>query len=165
MVRRQPEIEAESVAARLLHINEIRRQGIEVGEVRVPVEMRNGIDAGRFAAGEIPRELIRTVTESGVVDTGAVSMTVPRRVADALGLPTRRRKTVRLADGTTREVDVVGPITFVIEGRAAEYSAHVVGDEVLVGQIALEEADLLVDCTNQRLVPNPAHPNGPETRI
>ncbi len=136
-----------------------------MGEVRVSVEMRNGSDALRFDAGEIPRESVRTVTESAVVDTGSVSMVVPQRVADALGLPARRRRQVRLADGVSRSVDVVGPITFAIEGREAEYSALVIGDEVLVGQIALEEADLLVDCTNQRLVSNPAHPDGPVVRL
>jgi len=39
--------------------------------------------------------------------------------------------------------------------------ALVTGDEVLIGQVILEKLDLLVDCTNQRLVPNPANPYYP----
>jgi len=35
----------------------------------------------------------------------------------------------------------------------------VLGDEVLIGQIALERTDLMVDCTNQRVIRNPAHPD------
>jgi hypothetical protein len=35
----------------------------------------------------------------------------------------------------------------------------VLGDEVLTGQTTLEKLDLCMDCVNQRLVPNLAHPD------
>ncbi len=41
----------------------------------------------------------------------------------------------------------------------------VLGDEVLIGQTVLEKLDLLVDCRNQRVVPNPAHPDQPVTKV
>ena len=148
----------------ILSVGRINRENVHVGEVRVPVEMRNGADVLRHAAGEIGGDRVRRTVEEGVVDTGAVSMAVPRRVADALELPVRRRGRVRLADGSVRETDIVGPITFLIEGREVDLSAHVTGNEVLIGQVALESTDLLVDCTNGRLVPNPEHPDGPILR-
>jgi hypothetical protein len=37
--------------------------------------------------------------------------------------------------------------------------------EVLIGQVILEKLDLLVDCKNQRLIPNPAHPDYPVAMI
>jgi hypothetical protein len=42
-------------------------------------------------------------------------------------------------------------------------SAHIVpaGNIPLVGQIPLEELDLVVDPRRQGLRPNPAHPDGP----
>lgn len=43
--------------------------------------------------------------------------------------------------------------------------AMVVGDEVLIGQTALEKLDLFVDYVNQRLVPNPAHPDQPVSKV
>ena len=43
--------------------------------------------------------------------------------------------------------------------------AMVLGDEVRIGQTALEKLDLFVDCTNQRLVPNPAHPDQPVSKV
>ena len=43
--------------------------------------------------------------------------------------------------------------------------ALVLGDEVLIGQTVLEKLDMLVDCVNQRLVPNPAHPDQPVTKV
>ena len=43
--------------------------------------------------------------------------------------------------------------------------AMVLGDEVLIGQTVLEKLDLLADCANQRLIPNPAHPDQPVTKV
>ena len=39
------------------------------------------------------------------------------------------------------------------------------GNEVLIGQTVLETTDLLVDCKKQKVIPNPAHPDGPVFRI
>jgi hypothetical protein len=41
----------------------------------------------------------------------------------------------------------------------------VVGEDVLLGITILEKLDLLVDCTRQRLIPNPAHPDQPVFRV
>jgi hypothetical protein len=43
--------------------------------------------------------------------------------------------------------------------------ALILGDEVLIGQTVLEKLDLLADCPNQRLVPNPAHPDQPVLKV
>ena len=39
------------------------------------------------------------------------------------------------------------------------------GSEVLIGQTVLESLDLLVDCANHRVIPNPAHPDQPVIKI
>ena len=39
------------------------------------------------------------------------------------------------------------------------------GDEVLIGQTVLEKLDLHADCANGRLLPNPAHPDQPMTKV
>jgi hypothetical protein len=41
----------------------------------------------------------------------------------------------------------------------------VLGSEVLIGQTALESTDLLVDCNQQKVITNPAHPNSAVIRI
>jgi hypothetical protein len=41
----------------------------------------------------------------------------------------------------------------------------VLGDEVIIGQTILEVLDLQVDCRNQKLIPNPAHPDQPVVKI
>jgi len=38
-------------------------------------------------------------------------------------------------------------------------------NEVLIGQTVLEKLDLMADCVNRRLVPNPAHPDQPVSKV
>jgi hypothetical protein len=52
-----------------------------------------------------------------------------------------------------------------IMGRRTTEEALVLGDELLIGQTALEKLDLLPDCQRQRLVPNPAHPDQPVSKV
>ena len=60
---------------------------------------------------------------------------------------------------------MTGPVIFNINGRDTMEEALVLGDEVLVGQTVLEKLDLLVNCYEQKLVPNPAHPDQPVTKV
>jgi hypothetical protein len=41
----------------------------------------------------------------------------------------------------------------------------VLGNEVIIDQPAREKLDPFVDCINQRLVPNPAHPDQPVSKV
>lgn len=70
---------------------------------------------------------------------------------------------LRLADGSLIDSPRVTGIHLQICGRDMLTSAYVVpaGNTPLVGQIPLEELDLVVDPRRQELRPNPAHPDGP----
>jgi hypothetical protein len=69
------------------------------------------------------------------------------------------------ADGRCEEVDVTEPILMTILGRKVYEECLVLGDEVLIGQTALEKTDLHVDCRHGRVLANPAHPNQPVVKI
>jgi hypothetical protein len=62
-------------------------------------------------------------------------------------------------------VSVTEPLAIDLEGRDTLEEALVLGDEVLIGQTVLEKLDLFIDCQRQRLVPNPAHPDQPVTKV
>jgi hypothetical protein len=62
-------------------------------------------------------------------------------------------------------VGITGPLIIEIQGRDTIEEALVLGDEVLIGQTVLEKLDLLADCANRRLIPNPAHPDQPVTKV
>jgi hypothetical protein len=69
------------------------------------------------------------------------------------------------ADGRTEAVSVTEPLVVEIDGRDTLEEALIVGDEVLIGQPVLEKLDLFVDSRRRRLVPNPAHPDQPVTKV
>ena len=136
-----------------------------MGEVRVKVKISNYIDQVLVQRGLLPQEGIRCYEAEALVDTGSVSSVIPQQVVDALGLPIRGKRIAEYADGRTDLVDLAGGAVFEIIGRDTEDEAFVVGNDVLIGQTVLEKLDLLVDCKNQRVIPNPVHPDQPVLRI
>ena len=139
--------------------------GREMGEVHVRVRLTNAVDKGMADRGLLDREKVRSCEVDAVVDTVAMRSVIPRHIADELGLTTARTTTATLADGTRVQVVRTEPVYFEIEGRDVPEDAYIVGDTVLIGQTVLELTDLLVDCTNRKVIPNPAHPEGPMLRI
>lgn len=136
-----------------------------MGEVRVKVQLRNTYDQMRARRGEIPTGEVRLVEADAVIDTGAVSSVVPAFVVSQLGVGTPKRRVAQYADGREEDVPVTEPIEITIHGRDVIVECMVLGDEVLIGQTVLEITDLLVDCANQQVVPNPAHPDQPVLKI
>ena len=145
---------------------ELKDQAMPVmGEVKVQVKLTSMRDADDAEDGKLDPTAVRTVTATGMVDTGAVRSVLPPLVAQRLGLKTRRQQVVEYADGRKEAVGVVRGVIFEIMGREAQEEAYVLGDEVLIGQTVLEVMDLLVDCKRGCLVPNPAHPDQPVNKL
>lgn len=136
-----------------------------MGEIRVKVKLTNSFDEMRQRRGEIRPSEVRTYDAEAVVDTGAVRSVIPVHVMQKLGVQSRGSRVAQYADGRTETVGISEPIVFDILGRDTLEEAMVLGDEVLIGQTVLEKLDLLADCANQRLVPNPAHPDQPVSKV
>ena len=136
---------------------------MKMGAVRVQVRLVNGIDEGLSRSGQLRPEDVRSYEGEALVDTGAMDNVIPVSVMNRLGLQAVDHIGVRYADGRRETVDKVAPITMYLLDRRATAEALVLGDEILIGQIALESLDLHVDCLNQRLIPN--HPEGPVFRV
>ncbi|HEY0546631.1 MAG TPA: hypothetical protein VGC91_14730 [Pyrinomonadaceae bacterium] len=136
-----------------------------MGEVRVQAQVINAIDEALARRGQIPEESIRHYEADALVDTGAVRSILPTHVVQQLGLGIRGQRVAEYADGRKESVDVTEPVIFNINGRDTLEEALVLGDEVLIGQTVLEKLDLQVDCARQKLVPNPAHPDQPVTKV
>lgn len=86
-------------------------------------------------------------------------------LADQLGLDRPLRQVAEYADGRLEEVDVTEPVLFDIDGRTVYEECLVLGDEILIGQTALEKTDLHVDCRSRRLLLNPEHLNQPVVKV
>lgn len=136
-----------------------------MGEVRVQVRLTNAVDGSLAADGRMNEDDVRSVEADAMIDTGAICTTIPQSVADQLGLPVVGQRVATFADGSTRTVPVVAPLHVELCDRDTFEEALVLGDEVLIGQTVLEKTDLLVDCANRRVVPNPEHPDYPVVKV
>jgi len=136
-----------------------------MGEVRAKITLTNAIDEALVRRGHLAGDHVRVYETQGLVDTGAVRSVVPVHVAQRLGLATRGQRVAEYADGRREAVPVTEPLVIEVEGRDTLEEALVLGDEVIIGQTVLEKLDLFVDCINQRLIPNPAHPDQPVSKV
>ena len=99
------------------------------------------------------------VEAQALADTGAVHLCVPEHVALQLRLEEYDRKEVVIADGSRRTVSYVGPLEVHFKNRVALGGALVLGDQVLLGAIPMEDMDLVVLPQSRQVDVNPANPN------
>lgn len=136
-----------------------------MGEVRVEVKLTNAADDSLARRKKLAPSKVRSVVANALVDTGAVRLILPSFIVEKLGLARVGKRVAEYADGRLDEVDVTEPVYIEVLGRETADQALVLGDEVLIGQTILETTDLHVDCLNHRLIPNPAHPDQPVTKV
>ncbi|HEV8058810.1 MAG TPA: hypothetical protein VGP68_03000 [Gemmataceae bacterium] len=136
-----------------------------ISEIRVKVLLTNSVDEALHRRKKLKKSAVRRYEADALVDTGAVRSVIPAHVMQALGVMSRGNRVAEYADGRTESVAITEPIVFEIMGRDTLEEAMVLGDEVLIGQTVLEKLDLLADCANRRLIPNPAHPDQPVTKV
>jgi clan AA aspartic protease len=101
------------------------------------------------------------INVDALVDTGATHLCIPEHIALQLKLTTLKEREVVTADGTHRLVKYAGPIRVSTLGRDCFVGALVMGDQVLLGAIPLEDMDLVVSPREQRITVNPTSPNIP----
>jgi clan AA aspartic protease len=136
-----------------------------MGAVRVKVKLTNAIDEALVRRGLLNPNLLRVYEVEALIDTGAVRTAIPVEVCEHLGLIIRSQEIAKYADGRQETVGLTEPMIIEMEGRETIEAAMVLGDIVLIGQTVLETLDLLVDCKNQRLVPNPENPERAVLRV
>ena len=90
-----------------------------------------------------------------LVDTGALMLCIPEHVAIQLDLESDSLREVSGADGRSTSVPYVGPVKVTFEKRFCYVGALVLGDEVLLGAVPLEDMDLVVDPGRRRLAVSP----------
>jgi clan AA aspartic protease len=97
-----------------------------------------------------------------LVDTGALHLCIPEHVAFQLGLEELEKREVTTVDGKPHLCPYVGPIEINFDSHRSCYTgALVLGDEVLLGAVPMEDMDLVVIPSLRKVVPNPKNPNIP----
>ncbi len=111
-------------------------------------------------ANPVQRNL-EPIEAKALADTGAVHLCIPEHIAIQLELTEQEKREVTLADGSRRLIPYVGPIEVKFGNRRCFVGALVMGDEVLLGAIPMEDMDLIVRPMTREVLINPASPNVP----
>ena len=100
-----------------------------------------------------------------LADTGALTLCIPEHVAVQLDLEAESMRDVSLADGRSASAPYVGPLKVAFEKRFCYVGALVLGDEVLLGAVPMENMDLVVNPRRHMVTVDPASPNLPHARV
>ena len=105
------------------------------------------------------RPELQPVEVSALADTGAINLCIPVHVQLQLGLGEIEKREVTLAGGGKKVVSYVGPVELRFKNRVGFGGALVLGDEVLLGVIPMEDMDLIVIPQTRSVEVNPLSPN------
>jgi clan AA aspartic protease len=102
---------------------------------------------------------LRPMQATALVDTGAFHLCIPEHIVTQLKLETIETREVEFGDGKKGVFPYVGPILLKFDNRQAFCGAMVLGNEVLLGAIPMEDLDVIVHPKLQKLMVNPENPN------
>jgi clan AA aspartic protease len=102
---------------------------------------------------------LEPVEVDALADSGAVHLCIPAHVQIQLGLEEITKKEATLADGSNHLLPYVGPVEMRFKNRVGFGGALVLGDEVLLGAIPMEDMDLIIIPKTRTLDVNPGSPN------
>src|ERR1700733_3111605 len=94
-----------------------------------------------------------------LVDTGSTYLCIPQHIATQLQIKTL--ETREAADGTSHSVPYGGPVKVSFDNRSCFVGTLIMGDEVLLGAVPMEDMDLVVQPKLLKLTVNPESPNIP----
>jgi len=99
------------------------------------------------------------VKVAALADTGSLHLCIPEHVRIQLELEEIDKKEATLADDSRRLLPYVGPIEIRFGNRVGFVGALVLGNQVLLGAIPMEDMDLVVVPSTRTLAVNPSSPN------
>jgi predicted aspartyl protease len=109
----------------------------------------------------------RSIVVDAVVDAGATMIVLPMAVVRKLRLRKSNQVGVRYANGRVETKGVYGVVTAELRGRSGHFDvlAEENGTQPLIGQIMLEQLDLMVDPKRRCVAPNPQSPDLPMVEV
>ena len=107
----------------------------------------------------------RPIKVKALADTGALMLCIPEHVALQLKLETESVREVSVADGRNMKVPYVGPVKISFRDRFCYAGALVLGDEVLLGAVPMEDMDLVLNPGKREITVDPKSPNIPHARV
>jgi hypothetical protein len=131
------------------------KEANEVGRFSLEIEVANYDDIALRDCGLLPPDQVRRETICGVADPAFMKLALPQAVVQRLGLPLGDPIQVRYTDGRRVRRRAAKGVYLKLLGHDGTFTAicEPNRETALIGAIVLEDLDLLVDCTAQRVVP------------
>ncbi|OYU96598.1 MAG: clan AA aspartic protease [Bacteroidetes bacterium B1(2017)] len=111
------------------------------------------------------KPLLKPIEIKCLVDTGSTFLCIPQHLAIQLQIETLETREATLADGTSMKVPYAGPIKISFENRSCYIGTLIIGNEVLLGAVPMEDMDLVVQPKLLLLTVNPESPNIPRGHV
>ena len=117
---------------------------------------------GYISKAQIKREIV-----TALVDSGAYMMCINEHIKTQLDLMKVGASEAEMADGTIRQVDVVGPLIVNFKNRTTSCNAMVLPgeSEVLLGAIPMEDLDVVLVPRQQTIDVNPNSKYMPKKKL
>jgi clan AA aspartic protease len=128
--------------------------GVFMGMVYTEITLKNSHDEAFVKQGYIKPEEVRTATVMAIADTGSMYLVITEELRQQLGLEIKGEKTANIANGQR----VTCPITDAVEVRWKDRFMFIPAmiipgaKKVLLGALALEGMDLMVNPVTQEVV-------------
>jgi clan AA aspartic protease len=120
-----------------------------------------GLIRGTFSLSNPTRPDLAPLEVSALADTGWLHLCIPEHLAIQLSLAELERRAMVQADGHRRTVPYVGPVEVRFLNRRCFPGAMVLGNELLLGGIPMEDMNLVLRPRLQRVDVNAESPNIP----
>ena len=118
-----------------------------------------GYVTAKITLGNPRRPDLRPLEVDALADSAALHLCLPERLAVQLALEKSSRKEATTADGKRHACSYVGPVRVQFDNRESYTGALVLGPQVLLGALPMEDMDVLISPVLRKLVVNPANPN------
>jgi len=125
-----------------------------MGMVYAEITLKNAADVMAVKRGLTREEDVRSVVVNALVDTGAWTLVINEETSRKLGLEDGVLWESTLADGSKHLYKRMEPVRVHWENRDTICIPIMIpgADEVLLGDIPLEDMDLIVDPKNEKLI-------------
>lgn len=135
--------------------------GSDFGEIprKIGSYIVMGLASTKLLLGNPRMESLEPIEVEALADTGALFLCIPSHIANQLQLKETSKKEITTADGKRQLCPYVGPVHLRFGNRECYTGAVVLGDEVLLGAVPMEDMDLIVIPSDRRVLANPLNPN------
>ena len=124
-----------------------------MGLVHAEITLKNAGDVTNVQRGFLKEPEVRETVVQAVVDTGAMTLVINEQLRQQLGLGIVGSKVATLANNVKETVKIAEPVDVHWKNRSMTCRPWVVGSgRILLGAIPLENMDLIVDPSAQKLV-------------